>query len=446
MKDLTREKPIKVIIDFAVPIAIGSLFQLFYSLVDTRIVGSTLGLEALAAVGATTTLNSLIVGFLIGLTSGFSVITAQGFGAENYNRVRKSAAASFILGLAISVFLTVVSVGGLTSILMWLNMPEEHFEQGYSYILIILAGMTASMLYNICASILRAIGDTITPLCFLIFSTVLNIFLDYGFIEGLRMGVAGAAAATVLSQTAAFLLCAVYMWKKYEFLRIRKEDLKIDREMAKRLLTSGLSMGFMQSLVSLGTVSLQSAINTFGTNIIVAHSAARKITELFMLPFSVFGMTMTTYCGQNLGAGRIDRIKAGIRDALLLAWGWCALVVLASYTVAPFLIRAVTAATEEEVIATASLYLRVDTVLYFVTAVITVFRNALQGIGDCVVPVISSFIELAGKVLVVVFLTPRLAYWGIILAEPIVWVLMVIPLIIRVCTIKVLKTPGRERE
>ncbi|MCM1468819.1 MAG: MATE family efflux transporter, partial [Alistipes sp.] len=255
----------------------------------------------------------------------------------------------------------------------------------------------------------------------------------------------GAAAATVLSQTAAFLLCAVYMWRKYDFLRIRKEDLKIDRVMAKRLLTSGLSMGFMQSLVSLGTVSLQSAINTFGTNIIVAHSAARKITELFMLPFSVFGMTMTTYCGQNLGAGRIDRIKAGIRDALLLAWGWCALVVLASYTVAPFLIRAVTAATEEEVIATASLYLRVDTVLYFVTAVITVFRNALQGIGDCVVPVISSFIELAGKVLVVVFLTPRLAYWGIILAEPIVWVLMVIPLIIRVCTIKVLKTPGRER-
>ncbi|MCM1466942.1 MAG: MATE family efflux transporter, partial [Alistipes sp.] len=206
MKDLTREKPIKVIIDFAVPICIGSLFQLFYSLVDTRIVGSTLGLDALAAVGATTTLNSLIVGFLIGLTSGFSVITAQSFGAEDYNRVRKSTASSFILGLAISVFLTIVSVGGLTSILKWLNMPEEHFEQGYSYILIILAGMTASMLYNICASILRAIGDTITPLCFLIFSTVLNIFLDYVFIVPASMGVAGAALATVLSQLLSGLL------------------------------------------------------------------------------------------------------------------------------------------------------------------------------------------------------------------------------------------------
>lgn len=445
MNDLTREKPIKVIIHFAIPICVGSIFQLFYSLVDTRIVGSTLGLDALAAVGATTTLNTLIVGFLVGLSGGFSVIAAQYFGAGDHLRVRRSFAAALVLGLAISVFLTVVSLCGLGTILKWLNMPDEHLEQGYAYIFIIIAGMTASMLYNICAGILRAIGDTITPLCFLIFSTILNIFLDYRLIQGMHLGVAGAAAATVLSQTAAFVLCGVYMWKKYEFLRIKKEDLRADGKMIKKLLASGLSMGFMQSLVSLGTVSLQSAINTLGTNTIVAHSAARKLTELFMLPFSVLGMTMTTYCGQNLGAKRTDRIKTGIRDALLMAWGWCVLVILASYTIAPFLIHAVTAATEEEVIHTASLYLRVDTVLYFVPAAITVFRNALQGIGDCVVPVISSFIELAGKVLIVIFLTPRLAYWGIILAEPIVWVLMVIPLVVRVFTIEVLRTPRKGR-
>lgn len=445
MKDLTREKPLKVIIKFAIPICMGSLFQLMYSLVDTRIVGSTLGDDALAAVGATTTLNSLIVGFLIGLTNGFSVITAQNFGAGDRSRVRRSVAAAFVLGLAVSVFLTVVSTCGLKTILIWLNMPEEHFQQGYSYIFVILAGMTAPMLYNICASVLRAIGDTITPLVFLIFSAVLNIFLDYGFILGLHMGVTGAAAATVVSQAAAFILCVFYMWIKYDFLRVRREDFKLDNQMAGKLLTSGLSMGFMQSLVSLGTVSLQSAINTFGTDTIVAHTAARKITELFMLPFGVLGMTMTTYCGQNLGAGRVDRIKSGIRDALFVAWGWCILVIVASYTAAPFLIRAVTATNKEEVISTASLYLRVDTVLYFVTAVITIFRNALQGIGDCIVPIISSFIELAGKVLIVIFLTPHLAYWGIILAEPIVWVLMVIPLIIRVFTIGVLKTPKEVR-
>lgn len=445
MKDLTKGKPLNVIFQFAVPVGAGSLFQLFYSLVDTRIVGSTLGNEALAAVGATTTLNTLIVGFLIGLTNGFGVITAQNFGAGNYGRMRKSVAAALVLGLAVTAVLTVFSTGGLKVILRWLNIPPEHFRQGYAYIFIILAGMAASMLYNICASVLRAVGDTVTPLCFLIFSTILNIFLDYGFILGLHMGVEGAAYATVLSQAAAFILCAVYMWKKYDFLRLNKEDFQSDAGLLKQMLMSGLSMGFMQSLVSLGTVALQSAINTFGTDIIVAHTAARKITELFMLPFGVLGMTMTTYCGQNLGAGRIDRIRRGIRDSLLVAWGWCVLVVAASYTVAPVLIQAVTATESQEIISTAALYLRVDTVLYFVTAVITIFRNALQGIGDCIVPIVSSFIELAGKVLVVVFLTPRLAYWGIIVAEPVVWVLMVIPLIIRIFTIPVLHNPGKER-
>lgn len=442
MRDLTKGDTLKVIIRFAIPICMGSLFQLLYSLVDTRIVGSTLGKDALAAVGATTTLNTLIIGFLIGLTNGFAVITAQNFGAGNEERVRKSVASALALGLIVSAVFTWISLTGLKDILSWLNMPAEHFEEGYDYIFVILAGMTAAMLYNVCASVLRAIGDTITPLCFLIFSTIANIFLDYAFILGLHTGVEGAAYATVISQTLAFILCVLYMLKKYPFLRIRLWDFKPERSLWSRLMASGLSMGFMQSLVSLGTVSLQSAINTFGTNTIVAHTAARKITELFMLPFSVLGMTMTTFCGQNLGAGKFDRIKEGIKKALFLAWGWCLLVILASYTIAPFLIKSVTATKELEVIETASLYLRVDTILYFVTAVITVFRNSLQGIGDCIVPIVSSAIELVGKILVVLFLTPRLGYWGIIIAEPIVWVVMVLPLIIRMLTIPILKNTG----
>lgn len=439
MKDLTHGKPLTVIVKFMIPILIGNLFQLFYSLVDTRIVGSTLGDNALAAVGATTTLNSLIVGFLIGLTNGFAVIASQNFGAGNKEKVRHTLGTAVVLGITISAVLTAFCAGGLKYILGWLNMPQEHFEEGYAYIRVILLGMTASMLYNICASVLRAIGDTVTPLCFLIFSTILNIFLDYFFILGLKMGVGGAAYATVISQAAAFVLCAAYMYKRYDFLKLGKNDFVPDAEMIKKMLASGMSMGFMQSLVSLGTVSLQSAINTFGTNTIVAHTAARKITELFMLPFAVFGMTMTTYCGQNLGAGRIDRIKQGIKTALYITWGWCVLVIIASYTIAPVLIKLVTATEEPEIIETASLYLRVDTLLYFVTAVITVFRNSLQGLGDVVIPVISSSIELAGKILVVIFLTPLLGYWGIIIAEPIVWVLMVIPLIIRMKTISFLQ-------
>ncbi len=431
MKDLTKGNVNSVILKFAAPIAVGNIFQLFYSLVDTRIVGSTLGNDALAALGATTTLNTLIVGFLVGLTNGFAVIAAQRFGAGDKKGLKQTAAWAVVLGTVISVILTIASVVMLPSILGWLNMPAEHYDAGYAYIKVIMIGMTASMLYNVCASLLRAIGDTITPLVFLIFSTILNIFLDYFCILNLNMGVAGAAYATVVSQLIAFVLCAVYMIKRYETLRFGADEFRHGKGIIKNMMASGISMGLMSSLVSFGTVALQTAINTFGTNIIVAHTAARKITELFMLPFSVFGMTMTTFCGQNLGAGNYERIKQGIKSAYLMELVWCAGVVAASYTIAPVLIRAVTDTHIDEVIETAALYLKVDTTLYFVTAGITVFRNALQGMGDCITPIVSSFIELVGKVLVVVLLTPKYGYWGIIVAEPIVWVLMIIPLIVR---------------
>lgn len=440
MKDLTKGNPSKLIVQFAIPILIGNLFQLFYSLVDTRIVGSTLGNEALAAVGATGTLNNLIIGFLIGLTNGFAIIVARRFGAKQYDGMRKAIAGTLKLGILIACILTVISVTFLNTILRWLNMPEELMANGSLYIRIILLGMMAAMLYNVCASILRAIGDTVTPLIFLIISTVSNVFLDYMFILGLKTGVEGAAYATVISQIGAAILCFLYMWKKYPILHLSKDDFKGEEGLIKELLSSGLSMGLMQSFVSFGTVALQSAINTLGTNIIVAHAGARKVTEIFMLPFSVLGMTMATYCSQNLGAGKPERIKAGLWQALLMAWAWCILVVIASYTIAPSLIRGITATKVDEVVETGSLYLRIDTLLYFVPAAISIIRNSLQGIGDHITPIFSSFIELIGKVIIAIWLTPILKYMGIILAEPIVWVLMVIPLIIKILTTPKLKT------
>lgn len=439
MKDLTKGNPSKLIIQFAIPIFIGNIFQLFYSLADTRIVGSTLGDEALAAVGATSTINNLIIGFLIGLTNGFAIIVARDFGAQKLEQLRKDLGGTLKLGIAISLLLTVLSVIFLEPILRLLNMPEALMTDGIAYIRVILLGMTAAMLYNVCASVLRAIGDTITPLIFLIFSTIMNIGLDYLFILGFHTGVAGAAYATVISQSVAAMMCFVYIWKRYPMLHLRKSDFIRDSKLEKSLLISGLSMGMMQSLVSLGTVALQGAINTLGTYTIVAHTGARKITEIFMLPFGVLGMTMATYCGQNLGAGEITRIKKGLKQVILVAWIWCALVVVASYTIAPVLVRLVTATSTKEVIETASLYLRIDTLVYFIPAMISILRNALQGIGDHITPIVSSFIELIGKVLIAIYLTPYLKYMGIILAEPIVWVLMVIPLIIRIYTIPQLK-------
>lgn len=432
MNDLTQGKPSRVMLRFALPIALGNIFQLFYSLADTRVVGSTLGMTALAAVGATTSISTLFIGFLNGLTNGFAILVAREYGAGHKDGVRRLSAASLALGFLTAVCLTVFCVAFLPVLLRLLNVPSDLIVEATSYIRIILLGLFATFAYNGCAAILRSVGDTTAALVFLICASGLNIVLDLAFILVLHMGVAGAALATVISQCLAAGASFVYMVKRYEMFRFTWADFHVKKEDAKNLYASGLSMAVMMSLVFFGTLSLQCAINTFGNDTIVAHTAARKITEFYMLPFSVLGATMATYCGQNMGAGRKDRIKDGLRQALMIAWIWSAGMIFLSYTVAPVLIHLVTGTSQETVVHTASSYLKFDTLFYFVPAAIAIIRNALQGMGEHTVPVCSSFIELAGKVMVAFFLTPVLAYWGIIVAEPIVWCLMVIPLVVRI--------------
>lgn len=429
MKDLTKGNPLKLILQFALPVCIGNVFQLFYSLADTRIVGSYLGKNALAAVGSTNSLNSMIIGFLLGMTNGFAIIVSRYFGAKKYKDMKKAVAATFELGIAVSIIFTVISVVFLENILVLLNTPDKIIGMASEYFTIILVGMTAQMLYNVCSGILRAIGDSVTPLCFLIGSTICNIGLDLIFINVFKSGVKGAAYATVISQILSFVLCMVYMWIKYPLLRVGRSDFIISGALLKEMCSTGFSMGFMLSLINIGSVALQMCINSFGENIIIAHTAARKITDVFMLPFTVFGTTMATYCGQNYGAGEYGRIRKGVRAVLIITWGWCILVIIASYTVAPYLVRMVTGNSDSEVLNTAELYLKVDTVLYFVCTLICILRNVMQGIGDSITPIVSSAIELITKVAVALLLTPYLGYMAIILAEPISWVLMVIPIL-----------------
>lgn len=432
MIDLTTGNPIKQMIKFALPVCLGNIFQLFYSLADTRIVGSTLGESSLAAVGATTSISTLLIGFLSGMTNGFSIVVAQQFGEKNEKKIKKTVAASLFLGLIISVIISIISISFLDEILKILNVSEELYNESTLYIKVILLGITATMFYNAFAGILRAIGDTFAPLMFLIIACGLNIFLDLFFILKLGLGVSGAGLATVISQGFSVLLCVIYMWKKYPIFRVEKKDFFIKLELLKRLFYSGFSMAMMMSLVFFGTLALQTAINTFGTNIIVAHTASRKLTEFFMLPFSVFGITMATYCGQNKGANEPERIKKGIWQALFITWIWCGVVIILSYTIAPFLIYMVTGTTNREIILTSQKYLRINTIFYFVPATISILRNAMQGIGDHFTPIFSSGLELIGKISVVIFLVPSLEYFGIIISEPIVWVVMVIPLIIKI--------------
>ena len=425
---------------FALPIFLGNLLQLAYSLVDTRIVGSFLGEDALAAVGATTTLSDLIVGFLLGLCNGFAILTAQYFGAGDMERVRKSLAEALKMGLAVAVLLTVVGLVFLQPILRFLNVPEELLGIAGEYIFVIIAGLVATLLYDVFAATLRAMGDTLMPLLILAFSVVLNIGGDILFVVVWETGVRGAAIATVLSQVMSVIVCGIYMFKRYEVLRLSTEDFgQSEGQMLRNMASSGFSMGFMTSLVNIGTLTLQTSINKLGQDIIIAHTAARKISEIFMIMFSVFGQTMATYCGQNLGAGKTDRIRRGIWLAILYTCTWSVLTMIASYTIGPRLVSLVTGSSNEVVVKNATDYLKFDTLFYFVTAVICVVRNAMQGLGERIVPLISSSLEMLGKIVIAATLVPLLGYTGIILAEPIVWFLMVIPLLIKIFRMPVLK-------
>lgn len=444
MKDLTTGKPIKIILLFAIPLFIGQLFQLFYSLADTRIVGAILGETSLAAVGATTTLSDFLIGLLNGFTNGCAIIIATYFGSGDRDNMKKAIGGTILSGIVLSVLISAGCLLFLPWILCALNVADFLMAESKAYIGIVLAGLLAATLYNVCAAILRALGDTFTPLLFLILAAVLNVVLDYTLIKYGNMGVAGAALATVIAQAVSAVLCFFYMKVRYPELSLRREDFRFDKIIYKKLIATGSSMGFMVAFVNLGTLALQITINTFNQDIIVAHTAARKATNIFMLPFSVLGTTLATFCGQNLGAGKYSRIKTGLRDTLLLTFIWCAGVALVAYTLSGPLVHMITASDNEVILSTASLYLKVNTSFYFVTAIICLFRNSMQGFGDNKTPVFSSSLELIGKVAISFLLAPAIGYMGIIVAEPIVWFIMVIPLIVNMVRNPILKQQDKE--
>ena len=431
-KTLTEGTPWKQILLFSIPIFWGNVFQLLYSLVDTKIVGSTLGTEALAAVGSVSTLHTLMTGFLNGLTLGFSLITAMCFGAKNRKRLKKTFASAISLGVLTTLALVLMLMIFLHPVLNLLHVPQAQFEMAYAYISVLIVGLFATLFYNLCANTLRAIGDALTPLIFLIVATVSNIGLDYLFILGFQMGVQGAAYATALAQLLSVVLCLIRIFRKFPILHIQKEDFRFDRELMAEMYKSGLSMGLMSCLVGIGTILLQSAINTLGTTVIVAHTAARKVFELVSLPNSVLGSAMATYCGQNYGARRFDRIRQGIRASLIIAAVWAVVVFLICHTIEGKLIQFVASTTYPDVIYWGSTYLKVDMSFIVICGVIVILRNSMQGFGDRVIPVFSSCIELAGKIIFAFVFAPMFAYWGIIWAEPMVWIAMVIPLIVKV--------------
>lgn len=428
--NLTQGRPLKLILLFAIPIFFGNLFQILYNLVDTKIVGSILGEDALAAVGAVSSLYTLLTGFFNGLSLGFSVIISRHFGSGNERELKRSVAGSILLGFGTAAVIIVAVALCLKPILTLLNVPNGQLTMAYTYISILVWGMFVTLAYNLCANMLRAIGDSLTPLIFLVIASVLNVALDYAFILGFGMGVKGAAVATVLSQSVSVALCLLRIRKGFPILHVSKSDFALTKDQIFAMYESGLSMGLMSSLVNFGSLVLQSGINQLGMNIIVAHTAARKVFEIWNLPVSVLGAAMATYCGQNYGAGQYARIRKGMKDALILGSAWVALIFVLAHTVSPYLIAFLASTQNAEIVYWGSTYLRVDMSFLIVVVFIVILRNSMQGFGDYRTPIFSSFIELVGK-LVFTFVFVRLfGYWGIIWTEPVIWFLMVIPLIV----------------
>lgn len=423
MKDLTKGNIMKLLIGFAVPLLIGNVFQQLYNVVDTKVVGEILGEDALAALGASGPIYSLITGALVGLGNGFGIVVSKYYGAKQMERMRQAVANAACLSMGITITITVLFQFLLIPLLRLLNTPEEIMPRCVSYIRIILIFMIFTTAYNLCAAVLRALGNTIWPLIFLAMAMVINIGLDIMLVGVFHMDVQGAALATIISQAISLISCIIYIIVKCPELHLKREDFRLEMALVGDLMGQGLAMAFMICFVSIGTLILQGAINQFGTEIIAAHTIARKLSEIFMLPFSTLSVSIATFTGQNYGAGRYDRIRVGIRNAILLSWILATIVVLSAYTLAPILIQLISGAKTPEVIETAQWYIQFDTPFYYILGILLIGRNAMQGLGRKIVPMIASGIELLGKLIVAWVLADRMGYFGIILSEPVIWIL-----------------------
>ena len=322
MKDLTKGPIFRTIVTFAIPIFLGSLFQLFYSLTDTRIVGTYLGDTALAAVGGSTILCNVLINFVNGMTLGFSVPMARFYGGKQLDKLRKAFALSVWMGLLLCSLIVVFSQLYMDELMLFMRIEEALRADAKAYCVVLLCGIFFSFAYNLGASVLRALGNSVTPLLMLVCSALLNVVLDIYFIRSLHLGVFGAGLATVIAQTVSAFLCMVYLWKRYPLLHFRISDMMPESGMLKELLMSGCSMAFMGSLVQTGTLVLQTAINGLGQNIVVAHTSARKVTEIFMMAFSITGSAMCTFVGQNVGAGKYERVRKGLLGAMVFEACW----------------------------------------------------------------------------------------------------------------------------
>ena len=422
---LTQGSIAKGLLFFVIPLFFSNLFQQLYNTIDTLLVGHFLGDNALAAMGATAAIFELIVQFSNGCGTGFSIVTARYYGSKNENELKKSVAASLILGLIISIVITIVSYVSMPYLLTILKTPKSIYHDSLNYIRCISAFLIITMFYNLGAGMLRAIGDSLRPLIVLFCSSIINIALDIVCITILDMGVFGAAVATVIAQAISTIICFFLILRKAKILIPRKEHFQIKSYMVNDL----LGQGFMFSIVSIGTIILQSGINSLGTQIITAHTAARKLISLFCLPLSTLAASMATFVSQNKGAQNYERIIKGVRLSNICGIIYPIFLSILIYFTAENLVHLLSGSNTPAVLQNGAMYLKINIPFFIILSILLNLRNAIQGFGYKITPLFSSIIELIGKIVFTLFLVPTFKYLGVCFCEPIIWCLMASQLI-----------------
>ena len=420
--DMTQGDPLRLILRFALPLLLGNLFQQLYNMADGIIVGQFIGKNAFAAVGATGSVSFLIIGFILGCSSGFCIPVSQYFGADDSAGMRRCVSNIVWLGIAVSAVVTTLMMFTTRGLLTLMDTPENIFEDSFLYIYIIFAGIPACMFYNVQAGLMRAVGDSRSPLYFLIISCIINVLLDIVMIAGFGIGVEGAALATIISQFISGILCFIWIVRKFPMLHPHGAEWIPDFRMIGRLISIALPMGFQFSITAIGAVILQSAVNTLGSDIIASISAASKIQNIVFAPMETLGLTMATYCGQNLGAGRIDRIRLGVRRCVMasvvLSLLCTLFVTFCSQWVALLYIKP----EEVEILSNITYYLRTCGLFYIPLALIFVFRNSIQGMGYGVPAMTAGIFELAARAIVALCFVRTVGFTAAIYANTMAWI------------------------
>lgn len=429
IQDMTTGSPVKLIIQFMIPMFLGNVFQQFYNVADSIIAGQFLGVKALAAIGSTGSLMFFVTGWLNGLSSGFAILVSQWFGARKYDRMRHYVAMSIYLALGVALLMTVGLNFANKSILRLMNYSDEIMPEVTAYMGIIYAGLIVTAAYNSLAAFLRALGDSRSPLYFLMISAAINVGLDIAFIIYGGMGVEGCAYATVIAQGISAALCFIYIIKKFPILYLKRADFKVSFQAWGKLLALGIPMALQFSITAIGTIIVQGAVNVYGEIYMAGYSAAGKIQNIVMTVFVAFGATIATYVGQNRGAGRMDRVKQGVRCTQIMILVYSVAAMILMFFGGKYMIRLFVGSSETEVVKVAVLYYH--TVLWFYPFLGSIFlyRNALQGLGYGLVPMLGGVFELIARSGIVFLVAGHTSFAGVCLADPMAWIFALIPLI-----------------